>query len=162
MGRLLSGVQGLVIALSLVLIGALAGLVTAPALSWAADYGNNQPMQQSAYLIAPEPDTEIAVYLQPKADQQRVGYGMAGDAVTVLERVSDNQSLTWHHIRFANPPYGEGWVQGEFISAEAGQQTSSQGQGDRYLGNQSPQLQGNSSRGSAYSQQQNYFPSRQN
>lgn len=99
---------------------ALAISVVSPAPSWAADYSRNQALDQPASLVAPEPDAKITVYLRPEASKSRVGYGANGDAVTVLEQVSDNQSVTWNHIRFDNPPYAEGWVQEEFMLLKGG------------------------------------------
>lgn len=97
---------------------ALGTLVVLPVPSWAADYSGNQSIDRPASLVAPEPDAKIAVYLRPEA-KSRVGYGVNGDAVTVLEKVSDNQSVTWNHIRFDNSSQAEGWVQEEFMSSKA-------------------------------------------
>ena len=99
---------------------ALAISVVSPAPSWAADYSGNQAIDQPASLVAPEPDAKITVYLRPEASKSRVGYGANGDAVTILEQVSDNQSVTWNHIRFENSPYAEGWVQDEFMLLKGG------------------------------------------
>ncbi len=115
---------------------ALTMVVMLPATGWAADYQGNQSIDRPASLVAPEPDVEIAVYPQPDAGQRRVGYGANGDAVTILEQVSDNQSTTWNHIRFDNPPYAEGWVQAEFVLiADANGQSQQTAEGNRYLGN---------------------------
>lgn len=112
-------------------------VVMLPADGWAADYQGNQSINQPASLVAPEPDAEIAVYPQPEAGQRQVGYGANGDAVTILEQVSDNQSTTWSHIHFDNPPHAEGWVQAEFVlTADANGQSQRTAGGNRYLGNQ--------------------------
>jgi hypothetical protein len=126
-----------------------------PANSWAIGFlgrpvnggGGNQGMEQAAQLVAPEPDGRITVYLRPEAGKAKAGYGVSGDTVTVLEHVSDNQSVTWNHIRFEAPPYAEGWVQDSFIALRelAGGQSPNQNAnqadqkatGDRYLGNRS-------------------------
>ena len=126
---------------------ALAIALTSPAPSWAADYPGNQAIDQPASLVAPEPDAKITIYLRPEASKSRIGYGANGDAVTVLEKVSDNQSVTWNHIRFDNPPHAEGWVQEEFTLLK-GEESPGQPQQiggnnretslneNRYLGNQ--------------------------
>lgn len=98
-------------------------VLAAPASSWAAGASSNQALNQSASLLAPEPDAKISVYLQPEANDDQAGYGVNGDSVTVLEQVSDNQSLIWKHIRFDNSPYAEGWVQATFITLEAANAT---------------------------------------
>ncbi|MGB3135239.1 MAG: hypothetical protein WBB18_00420, partial [Nodosilinea sp.] len=97
-------------------VATLAVWLSAPPSSWAANRSGNQSIDQPASLVAPEPDAKITVYRRPETSRNRVGYGMGGDAVTVLEQVSDNQSVTWNHIRFDNPSHAEGWVQEEFIS----------------------------------------------
>ncbi|MEO1396415.1 MAG: hypothetical protein AAFV90_26275 [Cyanobacteria bacterium J06634_5] len=98
-------------------------ILAAPAFSWAAGASSNQALNQAASLLAPEPDAKISVYLQPEANDDQAGYGVNGDSVTVLEQVSDNQSLIWKHIRFDNSPYAEGWVQETFITLEAANAT---------------------------------------
>ncbi|MGC1306423.1 MAG: SH3 domain-containing protein [Phormidesmis sp.] len=122
----------------------LAVLLTSPLPSWAADRPGNQAMDQPASLVGPKPDAKITVYLRPEASESHVGYGVNGDAVTVLEQVSDNQSVIWNHIRFDSPSHAEGWVQAAFISLKAdtpGQsqrqsqrQSQQMAEGDSYLG----------------------------
>ena len=141
-------------------------LIAVPAASWAAIQSNNQDINQSASLVAPEPDAKITIYLRPEANRQRAGYGVNGDAVTILEQVSDNQSVVWNHIRFDDAAAAEGWVQAEFLSLAAadvpGQdQQLSEGKGSfastgaRYLGNQrSPSSQSPSSQQSQQSANQ--------
>lgn len=136
-------------------------LVTSPAASWAADYSAQQSSQtgyvrdQAASLVAP-PDQKIAIYQRPAAKSQ-AGYGVNGDAVTVLERVNDNQSTTWHHVRSANPPYAEGWVQEAFIKVKGSAQNQDRQtlSGNHYLGNQPSSDQQNSPQRQSYSQRQN-------
>lgn len=139
-------------------------ILAAPAFSWAAGASSNQALNQAASLLAPEPDAKISVYLQPEANDDQAGYGVNGDSVTVLEQVSDNQSLIWKHIRFDNSPYAEGWVQETFVDLNASKAAKSNGQtqqaqkqqaqkqrllannntmpaaGSRYLGNRQPQF----------------------
>ncbi|MEM8504372.1 MAG: hypothetical protein AAF716_14610 [Cyanobacteria bacterium P01_D01_bin.1] len=143
-------------------------VLAVPAFSWAADFSSNQAIDQPAILTAPEPDAKIAVYLQPTAEKGKAGYGVNGDAVTVLEQVSDNQSLIWNHVRFDNPPYAEGWIQETFldlkvVAATQGQSPLSQQSSassnssiptpteSRYLGNRQSQASGQS-QASQYSQ----------
>lgn len=134
--RLLSVVTVFAIALALT-------LTALPSNSWAAGASGNQALNRPAVLVAPEPDVEIAVYLRPETGKKRVGYGVNGDSVTVLEQVGDNQSTTWNHIRFANPPYAEGWVQEEFVSQSAAatpnQSQAVTAESNPYLGNRQSQ-----------------------
>ncbi|MDX2228908.1 MAG: SH3 domain-containing protein [Leptolyngbyaceae cyanobacterium bins.349] len=100
-----------------IMLTAIAALVVylmpiTPKLAWA----NNQEMNQLAVLTAPEPDTEINVYLGPGSREQKIGYGLSGDRVTVLEQVGSNEGYTWNHIRFNNPPNAEGWVRTDYLS----------------------------------------------
>ncbi len=123
-----------------------------PANCWAANFaGNqinspsgNQGVSQPANLVALEPDAKIAIYLRPGVGNNKAGYGVNGDAVMVLEQVSDNQSATWNHIRFDAPPHAEGWVQSSFLLIKETTKGRNQTQlplqqkagGDQYLGNQ--------------------------
>lgn len=152
------------------LILMLSLVLAMPTVSWAADASSNQALNQSASLLAPDPDAKITVYLQPEVNKDQAGYGVNGDAVTVLEQVSDNQSLTWNHIRFDNSPYAEGWVQETFLALTAGKATKAapQGQnqqpaassgidspsGSQYLGNR--QSQSGQRSQSQYSQQSQF------
>lgn len=150
LGRLLSVAVSVAIALALT-------ITAFPSSSWAAGASGNQAIDRPAVLVAPEPDAEIAVYLRPEANKQKVGYGVNGDAVTVLEQVGDNQSLTWNHIRFDNPPYAEGWVQEAFLSPSA-TATPNQSQtltgSNPYLGNrQSSQQSSQTNQPSQFTQQ---------
>lgn len=106
-------------------------LVALPTPGRAANNQGNQALQQSATLIAPKPSDKISIYPQPDRRKRRIGYGMGGDAVTVLEQVGSNQGVTWHHIRVDAPPYTNGWVQENFLlllqpGTESKQQTSNQ------------------------------------
>ncbi|EKQ67713.1 hypothetical protein OsccyDRAFT_4001 [Leptolyngbyaceae cyanobacterium JSC-12] len=99
--------------------------------------------------------------------EQKVGYGLAGDRVTVLEQVGSNEGYFWNYVRFDNTPNAEGWIRTDYLSFQlsANQtqgmptrrqtyQTSSQSQ--NYLGDRQSTDQGTSSyRQSAYSQQAN-------
>ncbi len=77
---------------------------------------NNQDLNQSAMLVAPEKDFQIAIYAQPNAQQQRIGYGLSGDRLRLLQQVGSNTGKIWNLVRFENPPYAEGWVSGEYLS----------------------------------------------
>lgn len=121
-------------------------LLALPTASWAAGSQGNQAIQQPATLIAPKPDDKIAIYPQPSTRKRRIGYGIGGDAVTVLEKVGSNKGVTWNHVRFDNPPYADGWVQEEFLlfPTDSPQQQSNGGNGNRYFGNQKTNAQNSS------------------
>lgn len=118
----------------------------APTFSYAqADgaYLGNQSMQISASLIAPAPDMKIAIYPQPNTRQPRIGYGLNGDPVIVVEQTGSNDGTTWNRVQFEGSPDAEGWVQMEYLSIQSAEspQSPSQtnGQPDRYLGSRSAQ-----------------------
>ncbi|MGB3765356.1 MAG: hypothetical protein WA947_02265 [Phormidesmis sp.] len=94
-------------------------LIVVPSPGWAVGASGNQAINQSASLVAPEPDIKITIYRRPEANRQRVRYGVNGDTVTVLEQVSDNESVVWNHVRFDDASAAEGWVQSEFLSPAA-------------------------------------------
>lgn len=118
----------------------------APTLAYAqADgaYLGNQSMQIPASLIAPDADMKIAIYPQPNTRQPRIGYGLNGDPVIVVEQTGSNDGTTWNRVQFEGSPDAEGWVQMEYLSiqpAESPPSTSqANGQPDRYLGNRGAQ-----------------------
>jgi hypothetical protein len=105
--------------------------------------GSSQALAQPAMLIAPNPEFKVNVYPKPTLDQPRIGYGLAGDHITVLEQIGSNEGYAWNHVKFDAPPYIEGWVAGNFISIlnadHRSQFSPSTQQGltqDRYLGSQ--------------------------
>jgi hypothetical protein len=103
----------------------------------------NQVIAQPAMLIAPDLETKISVYPKPTLDLPRIGYGLGGDRITVVEQIGTNEGYTWNHIRFDTPPNTEGWVQGNFISfanpdlrSKDGNRQQNPGRGDIHLGSQ--------------------------
>lgn len=104
-------------------------------------YQGNQAMGQPASLVAPDPKLEINIYPQPNTRKPRVGFGVNGDPVVVLEQTGSNGGTIWNRIQFADAPDSEGWVQLEYLSIAS---TDSQAQGNQsnprlggYMGNQS-------------------------
>jgi hypothetical protein len=155
------------IAVLVLLIG-----LTAPVL--ASNNQSNQAMNQPATLISPEPSFEIGVYPKPNGSPKRIGFGLGGDRITILEQVGSNEGNTWDFVQFENTQQPEGWVQDEFVALQASdrfasrvhtapnirhnaQQSNQQGNSSgglspsRYQGNQ---YQGNEQQ--SYGQQQQY------
>jgi len=73
-------------------------------------------MNQLAVLETPDAGAEISVYAKPGRQSQKIGYGLGGDRVTVLEQVGSDEGYTWNYIRFENPPHAEGWVRTDHLS----------------------------------------------
>jgi hypothetical protein len=131
------------------LMGCLLGLLLwtiAPASEAAqtsGDYPSNQGMEQSASLVAPDPEMKIDIYPRPDTRQSPVGYGLNGDAVVVLEQTGSNEGTVWNHIRFEEAPDSEGWVQLEYLSLPSGNQQLPRQSGTPksggYLGNRPAQ-----------------------
>ena len=131
------------------LIGCLLGLwlwaiAPIPAMAQTQTYAaSNQGMEQSASLVAPEPEMKINIYPRPGTRQSPIGYGVDGDAVVVLEQTGSNEGTVWNHIRFENAPDSDGWVQLEYLSLQSGEQQSQKSQGNTrtggYMGNRSTQ-----------------------
>ncbi|CAN1211735.1 SH3 domain-containing protein [Tumidithrix helvetica PCC 7403] len=133
---------------------------TATAIAAAGNQSNNQDLNQSATLVAPDKKIQIAIYAQPNAaSQKRIGYGLSGDRVTLLQQVGSNTGKTWNLVRFENPPYAEGWVSQEFLSVQSANSPSQQDGQTGYFGSQKPQKdlakQGFSSQKRDYSNNQN-------
>lgn len=79
---------------------------------------SNQNINRPALLIAPDPDFQINVYPKPDTDKRRVGYGLGGDTVTVMEQVGSNQGYTWNYVRFEKSPQLEGWIREDFVEMQ--------------------------------------------
>jgi hypothetical protein len=132
---------------------------------------SNQSLNQPSVLVAPEPSFEINVYPQPGTKKQRVGYGLGGDRVTVLEQVSSNEGYIWKYVQFAGSSKLKGWIREEFVASDVQKNTqeniqrkyqsqngnsqrSSFQQDQGYVGDRQRQYQ-ESQRKTHYSQQQN-------
>jgi len=96
-------------------------------------------MNQPSVLVAPEPNFEIDVYPKPGTDKQRVGYGVGGDQVTVLEQVGSNEGYTWNYVQFAGASALKGWIREEFVVSEFQKGRQSQNGSNQRSGFQSDQ-----------------------
>ncbi|MGP1383974.1 MAG: SH3 domain-containing protein [Thainema sp.] len=67
---------------------------------------------QAGQLKGASPETQILVYPQPDADAEPIGYGFAGDDITVQDTVSNG---SWYYVQFAASG-ARGWVQGQYVS----------------------------------------------
>lgn len=133
-------------------------LITIPLSTLAEGNQSNQGMHQPAQLIGPNPNFEIRVYAHPGLEQKRIGYGVSGDRVTVLEQVGSNEGYTWNYIQFEPDSTVKGWVREDFIAFQdpSSRPPSIQNfsnQNSSYLGNQQ---RNQSDQGQGYSQQQQY------
>ncbi len=93
-------------------------LILTPLPTLAAGNQSNQDLHQPAMLIAPDPDFKVSIYAKPELNQRRIGYGMGGDRVTVLEQVGSNEGFTWNLIRFDATANLQGWVQDKYVSLQ--------------------------------------------
>lgn len=126
------------IALSLLIGFMMFGLAIPPAL--AQPNQSNQAIHQSASLVAPDPDMEINIYPKPDTWTARVGFGLSGDPVTVLEQVGSNNGTTWNRIQFEGATEAAGWVQLDYLSLQSSDQQGQSNQASGgYLGNRSSQ-----------------------
>jgi hypothetical protein len=151
--------KNLVIVIAVILFSFLSPAALAAGNQNSQNQGN-QALTQPAVLFAPDLDTKINVYPKPTLDLPRIGYGLGGDRVTVLEQIGTNEGDTWNHVRFDTPPNTEGWVQGNFISftdldprANIGNQQQISGRGEVYLGSRQHSTSNNQRQN--YQQRQN-------
>lgn len=91
-------------------------LLITPLPTLAAGNQSNQDLHQPAMLIAPDRDFQISVYAKPEPHQQRIGYGMGGDRVTVLEQVGSNEGYAWNFVQFDRDANLAGWIQDNYVS----------------------------------------------
>ena len=106
-----------------VLTVVLVTIIILPMSAAAAALQGSQQIEQSATLVGLRAKAPIPIYLRPAPNQPNVGYGINGDAVTVMERLASflpeaDESNAWNHIRLEHEPYTEGWVQGKFLLME--------------------------------------------
>lgn len=83
---------------------------------------SNQSLNQPSMLVAP-PSFKINVYPQPGIEKQRVGYGLGGDRVIVLEQVGSNEGFIWKHVQFTNSSKLKGWIREEFVAPDVQKNT---------------------------------------
>lgn len=70
---------------------------------------------QDAVLRAGDPGSRINLRAAPNATARNLGYGLVGDRVTVLERATGSDGMTWFRVRF--PRSGAvGWIRGDFVN----------------------------------------------
>ena len=121
---------------------------------------NHQGSDRLGTLTAPSPNFEISLYPKPDPKLERLGYGLAGDRVTILQQMASNPKLSWYRVKFNNSPDVEGWIKGDyliFINQENNSSLSIPNK-NRYLGDRSPQVsnqgnnQGNQHQYNNYSQ----------
>lgn len=106
--------QSLKIAIALLFLFILG---VTPSLAAGNNNQSNQDINQPATLISPEPSFKINIYPQPNLDSQRIGYGLGGDPVMILEQVgSNNNDDLWDLVRFENAAKIEGWVRQKYVS----------------------------------------------
>lgn len=118
--------QSVIAGMIVITIVAMAGLLPAfPA--FAGSNQSNQAMNRSALLVSPDRKAKINIYARPDRHQRRIGFGISGDRVIVLEQVGSNEGDTWNHIRLSNTSSLEGWVRQDFLLF----QDSGQPSGDR-------------------------------
>jgi hypothetical protein len=106
-----------VLKIALVVLVLLTGPI-APLM--ASNNQSNQAMDRPAILISPEPSFEIGVYPKPSSSPKRIGFGLGGDRLTLIEQVGSNEGDTWDYVRFENPKQIEGWVKDEFVALQEG------------------------------------------
>jgi hypothetical protein len=137
------------IALSLIVVAPFA-LADGSLSSNQSSNQSNQSLNQPSVLVAPEPSFEINVYPQPGIKKQRVGYGLGGDRVTVLEQVSSNEGYIWKYVQFAGSSKLKGWIREEFVTSDVQKNIQ-----------KNRQSQNGSSQRSSFQQDQGYVGDRQ-
>ena len=144
----------------LVVMIAWVGVSVFTPLAFGAEAQNNQGGDRLATLKAPSANFEISLYPKPDSKLDRLGFGLSGDEVTVLEQMSSNKRFSWYRVRFDNPPYVEGWMEGKYLMFINQDNVAKPSISDknRYLGNhasptnsQANQQQGNQRQYQRYS-----------
>lgn len=79
-----------------------AGILAFPALA------------QDGVLRANDPQSQINLRSSPDPGSRRLGYGLVGDQVEILESVPGSDDYTWYRVRFYQSG-AVGWIRGDFI-----------------------------------------------
>lgn len=65
-------------------------------------------------LRANDPKSQINLREAPDPGSQRLGYGLVGDRVEILEQVPGSDDYTWYRVRFYVSG-AEGWIRNDFV-----------------------------------------------
>lgn len=119
---------------------------------------NNQDLYLPAILTAPERSFHIKIYAQPNIVNFRneLGYGLAGDRVTLIEKVGSNNDQSWYLVKFNHPPKPKGWINGNYISLSS-PEIASEGV-EKYIGSQDSDSQNQNNQLSQQNKKNSYYP----
>ena len=70
---------------------------------------------QNAILKANNPDSQINLRSAPTTNSRKLGYGLVGDSVTILERSRGSNGYTWYKVQFPRSK-AMGWIRGDFVN----------------------------------------------
>jgi len=73
----------------------------------------------AATLTANNPYSQINYRSDPSLSGRRLGYGLVGDRLTILDSSAAPDGYTWYKIRFQVAPNAEGWIRGDFVRGES-------------------------------------------
>lgn len=74
---------------------------------------------QDGILNARDPKSQINLRESPDPGSQRLGYGLVGDRVEILEQVPGADDYTWYRVRFYVSG-AEGWIRNDFVQPVPG------------------------------------------
>lgn len=107
-----------ILLVQMLILTTIVALTVAITPAYATGNQSNQEMNQPAMLIAPDPEFQINVYPKPDTRKRRIGYGLGGDSVTVIEQVGSNEGHFWNYVKFDKSPQLEGWIREDFIAVQ--------------------------------------------
>lgn len=70
---------------------------------------------QNAILRGNNPDSQINLRSAPTTNSRKLGYGLVGDSVTILERSRGSNGYTWYKVQFPRSK-AIGWIRGDFVN----------------------------------------------
>lgn len=73
---------------------------------------------RTAQLVTQGDGSQVNLRSQPTTQSTSRGYGLGGDAVTLLRLAEGEGGLSWYYVKFAQSE-AEGWVRGDFIDTSA-------------------------------------------
>jgi Bacterial SH3 domain len=84
-------------------------------------------MAQDGILRATDPQAQINLRSSPDPNARRLGYGLVGDRVEIIEQVPGSDDYTWYRVRFYQSG-AIGWIRGDFIEVVTGSGQTGSGQ----------------------------------
>ncbi len=91
-----------------------------------SEFGVALAAPQPAQIVAQERNAHINLRAQPTTYSESLGYGIAGDTISVLRSSrSEDDNYVWYYVQL-NKSGTEGWMRAQFVATELASSNSSE------------------------------------